>query len=310
MALTYFWNHTLFKGFALCYSFPLFVQLVGAEVRVPPDYDAYKIADNLSEYFDHISKHTVDSHSDVYRVIPVQMALEQLDYDIGQCGVDGMPGYDFSSAVTEFQKDHRLEITGTATLETLAKLFGEMKSNADALSYMEEHLITPYQNQETSMFMDSVDDIFSATHGISLLFRPDVAWAALNETIDNKVRKNAAEKIYSGCSNFHRRDAFRHAASTVAIINSSLYGTEATVVVMDIEEKVNFNSLPSVLMDMFNHRIAADMVSKMTINGQEIKDPNSFLIEAVNSGSFITYPFPLVPKKNLPLSDSIVAVGP
>lgn len=62
------------------------------------------------------------------KVVQVQQLLQNLGYDLGASGVDGVTGSDTKRAVREFQKDHGLPVDGIAgpqTLKMLVKIYNK-----------------------------------------------------------------------------------------------------------------------------------------------------------------------------------------
>lgn len=53
------------------------------------------------------------------RVIQIQRFLQDLGYDLGASGIDGITGPDTKRAVREFQKDHGLPVDGIVGPQTL-----------------------------------------------------------------------------------------------------------------------------------------------------------------------------------------------
>lgn len=65
------------------------------------------------------------------RVFRVQQFLEDLGYDLGKSGADGITGSDTKRAVRKFQKDHGLPADGIAGPKTLEMILKVRNNNSN-----------------------------------------------------------------------------------------------------------------------------------------------------------------------------------
>lgn len=279
----------------------LFIQLYAGlyiAMRViagtPKGYDKTRVADNISEYFTHLSSQQVDNKSDIDRVVPVQLALKFLGYKLGPCGADGIYGEDTSAAVILFQQQHNLPCTGETDPVTYRALARAVIENKDVSGQLDSALLAPYRTEKARKVMGDLGNIFSTGKDLSLFLRPDITAYAGFEALVNDFRSDVASEVFPGCANLHLRDAFRHSDSIFRIAGYA--GSSWAVMVGDIREKGEFNGLPGFLMDVYNHRVAAGLREK---SQSPLKNADSLPVfkQAIHEGEFVLYPFPLVPKK-------------
>lgn len=268
--------------------------------------DDYRIAEDLGEYFNYLSSQTVNGESEVHEVVPIQLVLEAKGYDLGVCGSDGMAGPAFRAAVSQYQEDNGLEVSGEATPDTISYMVDDIFSDPEAYATLNAQLIIPYQDERTQKFMASLDDKFSGWSHFSALLRPDMMlYAGIEGGLVNGGRANMADEVFPGCANAHQRDAYRHSATAVRIADFPTGSVSSAETFLNIREISGNNPLPTMLMDIYNHSIAVGFAERLAEQDSDIDDPEDILIEAVRQGEFVTYPLPLVPvdfegKRELP----------
>lgn len=272
--------------------------LVEVYNKQPNDFDDYRLALSVREYFRYLVTKTVDRNSDVDMVVPLQLALQTLTYDLGACGADGIPGRHFSKAVSAFQKARGLPETGVADGATIAALADAALADPAAEADLDRRLIAPSRSPDVQKFMADLPAIFSWTAGMGMLIRPDMKFYAMEGMEMREKIEDGALRTYTGCSTDHQRDALRHASMLSYILSFPTATAGQTVALLDLRERAGRNPLPIMFMDMVNHRKAVTVYRDMAAKGQPLTTDilAQRMAEAVRSGEFITYPLPLVPK--------------
>ncbi len=262
------------------------------QMDIPDDYNNFKIAENLDEFFHYLSNHEIGPGSGVDATIPIQTALESLDYDIGNCGSDGIYGGYTINAVYKYQTDHNIKPTGFASGETVLSLMNSLKADQSAYDTTYEKLIKPFHDSAPTLLLADLDKVINTTN-LSVIFRPDALTKAFYEALKNDARINAAQMLFKGCASLDLQDAFRHTDSMLRI--AKLSGGWAAIKIGDMREKSEFNGYPLFLMDIYNHRAAITLLKNYEEAGLDTSNNLELFQNGMEEGRFILTPFPLVP---------------
>lgn len=265
----------------------------------PNDLEKFEIPNSVTPLFNYLAAGEIGPDSEVHETFPLQVFLRARNYDIGPCGTDGIYGESMKNAVLQYQKDNNLKPSeirrGDATIETLQHMKMEIAADPNLRARLDKILIEPFRTPEVTAFLKrDAPDILNWSYGTSFLFRPDLGIPAAVVVLDTD-RESGAKKAYPGCvdGNTHRRDAFRHAQTVFNM--TQIVGPEWAVAIGNLREKNNgvSHTLPESLMDVYNHKIAAEIA-------EEVKGTNAgtdaVIAENIHNGRFLTYPFPMVPK--------------
>lgn len=259
----------------------------------------YKIAENAPEFFDDFKSTTDTAKWDVHKTIPLQMLLQEAGYDIGKCNADGVLGPDTQEAIRSFQRDNELCVTeGVPDTLTLSTLVNCVLQNAESQQRIEKKLIEPYQTQAVRNLMQEAPEILSFWGQSGLFLRPDIVVVGfLKAHYTDKKETDAAHALFAGCANNNLRDAFRHSESVFQI--SGLFSYKAAADLGDIREKGEPNPLACKLMDIYNHRVAAQIAREIHQSDNDSITPTQALVKGIEDGRLMIYPFPLVRKEKV-----------
>lgn len=260
----------------------------------PDDLEKYKVADSLTQYFSYLAQSPVKSGSPAEDVIPAQKLLLAAGEDLGVCGADGLYGPDTRKAVKSYQSKHQLPQTGGhIDAKTYDHLINTVLQDKNAYSKIKAELLSPYQEERKRKLVGELPTMFSEIDA-KIFLRPDAVIKSAYEMVANDIRDEAASMAFPGCANNHLRDAFRHSDSIFRIADIS--GTDIAVAIGDAREKGSYNSQELFLMDVYNHRAAADLVEHYEANDKDMSDVQQIFLQGIKDGDLAIYPYPLVPK--------------
>ena len=279
---------------------------VGLTAR-PDEYEDLQIADDLHSYFNYIANEDIASGAAVHNVIPYQVALEALDYPIGKCGADGLPGYDTRQATLPFQNDHGLPQTGQANIRTQRAVYASVLGSEETSEIVYERLLAPYQATDIQDYMAGLDHKFAWYAPIKAFLRPDVmAHSLVRGVYLYEFMDDPASEVFADCARTNQKDAFRHARMSYEFALTGGYG--ASEAIANNREFVNLNPAPEMLMDMYNHHVAIGIARESGLIERFQQSSQDILVQKIEEGAFALYPFPLIPKDYVVSADIDLAL--